>query len=86
MPPAAMVTALEVACHTTSVLESFSIISDADVSLAIECCVPGRTLACKHHSTGDRQYLSSSVKYIILGFLGFFFSFSVTGHLTFCTC
>lgn len=44
---------LQIAYRTTSVLESFSRTSDADVSLAVKCRVPGRTLACKHPSTKD---------------------------------
>lgn len=58
---------LQVACHTTSVLESFSRTSDADVSLVVKCHMPGRTLACKCHSTKDK-YLSFSVKQIVWGF------------------
>lgn len=61
---------LEVACHTTPVLESFSRASHADVSLAIKCCVPGRTLACKHHSAKDSIWAlkSSRSSWVFWGF------------------
>lgn len=69
---------LEVVCHTISVLENFSRASDTDVSLAIECRVPGRTLACKCHSTKDSIWVLQSSRSSWL-FWGFSFPFLLLG-------